>query len=250
MVHRIHRDSDHQVVAFDLNEDAVATAEGHGATGAGSLEDLVAQARGAAHGLDHGPVGRSDRETRRPARRAARRGRHDRRRRQLQLARRRRAAASELDERGHPLRRRRHLRRRLGPRGRLLHDGRRPRGVGRAARADPRRARPAGRLAPLRRRRRRALREDGPQRRRVRDDAGLRRGLRAHAQVAVPDRAQGGRGALEPRLGRPLVAVRAGRAGVRARRATTSRACAATSTTPARAAGRWPTRSTTTCRRR
>ena len=44
---------------------------------------------------------------------------------------------------------------------------------------DPRRARPAGRLAPLRPARRRPLREDGPQRRRVRDDAGLRRGLRA-----------------------------------------------------------------------
>jgi 6-phosphogluconate dehydrogenase len=41
MVHRIHRDSDHKVVAFDFNEDAVKTAEGVGATGAGSLEELV-----------------------------------------------------------------------------------------------------------------------------------------------------------------------------------------------------------------
>jgi 6-phosphogluconate dehydrogenase len=41
MVHRIHRDSDHQVVAFDFSEDAVQEAEGHGATGVGSLEDLV-----------------------------------------------------------------------------------------------------------------------------------------------------------------------------------------------------------------
>ena len=32
MVHRIHRDSDHQVVAFDFSEEAVSTAEGHGAT--------------------------------------------------------------------------------------------------------------------------------------------------------------------------------------------------------------------------
>ena len=32
MVHRIHRDSDHQVVAFDVSEDAVKEAEGHGAT--------------------------------------------------------------------------------------------------------------------------------------------------------------------------------------------------------------------------
>ena len=41
MVHRIHRDSDHQVVAFDYNEAAVSAAEGHGATGVHSLEDLV-----------------------------------------------------------------------------------------------------------------------------------------------------------------------------------------------------------------
>jgi 6-phosphogluconate dehydrogenase len=41
MVHRIHRDSDHQVVAFDYNETAVSAAEEHGATGVRSLEDLV-----------------------------------------------------------------------------------------------------------------------------------------------------------------------------------------------------------------
>jgi 6-phosphogluconate dehydrogenase len=43
MVHRIHRDSDHQVVAFDFSEEAVAAAEGHGATGAASLEDVVSK---------------------------------------------------------------------------------------------------------------------------------------------------------------------------------------------------------------
>jgi 6-phosphogluconate dehydrogenase len=43
MVHRIHRDSDHTVVAFDFNEDAVREAEGNGATGASSLEDLVSK---------------------------------------------------------------------------------------------------------------------------------------------------------------------------------------------------------------
>ena len=43
MVHRIHRDSEHQCVAFDFNADAVSTAEGHGATGASSLEDLVSK---------------------------------------------------------------------------------------------------------------------------------------------------------------------------------------------------------------
>ena len=43
MVHRIHRDSDNKVVAFDFSSDAVAAAEGHGATGASSLEDLVSK---------------------------------------------------------------------------------------------------------------------------------------------------------------------------------------------------------------
>jgi 6-phosphogluconate dehydrogenase len=43
MVHRIHRDSDHEVVAFDFSEEAVSEAEGHGAAGASSLEDLVAK---------------------------------------------------------------------------------------------------------------------------------------------------------------------------------------------------------------
>jgi 6-phosphogluconate dehydrogenase len=43
MVHRIHRDSDHQVVAFDFSDEAVSEAEGHGATGASSLEDLVSK---------------------------------------------------------------------------------------------------------------------------------------------------------------------------------------------------------------
>jgi 6-phosphogluconate dehydrogenase len=41
MVHRIHRDSDHTVVAFDPNPDAVSAAEGNGATGASSLQELV-----------------------------------------------------------------------------------------------------------------------------------------------------------------------------------------------------------------
>jgi 6-phosphogluconate dehydrogenase len=43
MVHRIHRDSDHTCVAFDFSEDAVREAEGHGASGATSLEELVRQ---------------------------------------------------------------------------------------------------------------------------------------------------------------------------------------------------------------
>jgi 6-phosphogluconate dehydrogenase len=41
MVHRIRRDSDHEVVAFDFDEKAVKAAEKVGATGAGSLRELV-----------------------------------------------------------------------------------------------------------------------------------------------------------------------------------------------------------------
>ena len=41
MVHRIRRDSEHEVVAFDFNAGAVKEAVGHGAAGARSLADLV-----------------------------------------------------------------------------------------------------------------------------------------------------------------------------------------------------------------
>ena len=43
MVHRIHRDSEHQCVVFDFDADAVGEAEGLGASGSSGLEDLVAQ---------------------------------------------------------------------------------------------------------------------------------------------------------------------------------------------------------------
>ena len=43
MVHRIHRDSDHTVVAFDFSDEAVKKTEEYGATGASSLEDLVSK---------------------------------------------------------------------------------------------------------------------------------------------------------------------------------------------------------------
>jgi 6-phosphogluconate dehydrogenase len=43
MVHRIRRDSDHEVVAFDFNEEAVQKAVENGGTGASSLEDLVSK---------------------------------------------------------------------------------------------------------------------------------------------------------------------------------------------------------------
>jgi len=43
MVHRIKRNSDHDVVAFDFSEEAVGKAQEAGAAGASSLEDLVSQ---------------------------------------------------------------------------------------------------------------------------------------------------------------------------------------------------------------
>jgi 6-phosphogluconate dehydrogenase len=45
MVHRIRRDSVHQVVAFDFDEQAVKQAVKHGAAGASSLKELVKQLR-------------------------------------------------------------------------------------------------------------------------------------------------------------------------------------------------------------
>ena len=77
---------------------------------------------------------------------AARAGRHRHRRRQLVLPR-RHPPRQGAQGRGHPLRRRRHQRRRVGPRARLLPDDRRRAGRRRAPRADLRGAR-AGRRAP------------------------------------------------------------------------------------------------------
>jgi 6-phosphogluconate dehydrogenase len=41
MVHRIQRDSDHECVVYDHHEENVSEAEGNGATGAATLEELV-----------------------------------------------------------------------------------------------------------------------------------------------------------------------------------------------------------------
>ena len=45
MVHRIRRDSDHEVVGYARSESSVQAAVRHGAAGAGSLRDLVRQLR-------------------------------------------------------------------------------------------------------------------------------------------------------------------------------------------------------------
>ena len=61
MVHRIHRDSDHQVVAFDFNEDAVSDGRGARRDRRVLARGPRVQARGAADGVDHGPGRRPDR---------------------------------------------------------------------------------------------------------------------------------------------------------------------------------------------
>ena len=246
MVHRIHRDSDHQVVAFDFSEDAVETAEGHGATGAGSLEDLVSKLEAPRTVWVMVPAGDPTEETVKKLGELLDEGDtivdggntnwHDDVRR-----------ASELDAIGiHYID--------VGTSGGVwglevgycMMVGGHEESV-RAARADPRHARPARRLAPLRRRGRGPLREDGPQRRGVRDHAGLRRGLRPDARSRASrstSRRSRGSGTAARSCARGCASWPSARS---TRRATTSRASAATSRTPARAAGRSSTRSTTTC---
>ena len=151
--------------------------------------------------------------------------------------------AAKLQGAGHPLRRRRHQRRRVRPGARLLPDGRRPdeavvatidpvlkthRARGRRDRADARPQRRSGArgagLPALRTVRRRALREDGPQRHRVRHHGRLRRGPEHPRQrrcrhpgsrALRRDRAAGGAGVLpvrhRHREGRRAVAPRVGR---------------------------------------
>ena len=257
MVHRIRRDSEHEVVAFDFDKKAVKQAVKHGASGADSLKILVKQLKPPRIVWIMVPAGEPTQQTRREARQAARPRRHDRRRRQLEVDR-RQAPLEGAEGQGHRIRRCRRLRRRVGPRSRLLHDGRRPAQGRQAAGADPRRARardqraePRGdrtpRLAALRPLGRRPLREDGPQRRRVRPDAGLRGGLRRVRQVRVRARQRRDRAPVGPGLGGALVAVRTGGTRLRSRRQRPGARSRATPRTPARAAGRSPTRPPTTC---
>ena len=89
MVHRIHRDSDHEVVAFDYNEAAVERRRGARRDRRALARGPRRRARDAADRLADGAVGRPDGADDRGARRAARAGRHDRRRRQHEVARRR-----------------------------------------------------------------------------------------------------------------------------------------------------------------
>ncbi len=71
MVHRIRRDSEHEVVAFDFDEKAVKQAVKNGASGARHPERPRQAASGAAHGVDHGSRRQADAGNRRQARQAA-----------------------------------------------------------------------------------------------------------------------------------------------------------------------------------
>ena len=190
----------HQCVVYDRDPAAVAKLAQDGAAGARDLEDLVGQLARAPRRLGDAAGRRADRRHRHRARRAAGARRHRHRRRQHLLPG-RHPPGEGAERQGHRLCRRRHLRRRLGPGARLLHDGRRRRGGRRAPRSDPRRPWRPGRAtsrAPAGPRGRdpraeqgyihagpggrRPLRQDGPQRHRVRPDAGLCRRLRHPAQ--------------------------------------------------------------------
>ncbi|HEV2075150.1 MAG TPA: decarboxylating 6-phosphogluconate dehydrogenase [Thermoleophilaceae bacterium] len=63
MVHRIHRDSDHRVVAFDTSSEAVEEAVSHGAAGAESLEELVDALERPRHVWVMVPAGDATRQT-------------------------------------------------------------------------------------------------------------------------------------------------------------------------------------------
>ena len=98
--------------------------EAEGATGADSLDELVAKLDKPRAVWVMVPAGQIAEQTVRDAGRAAGARRRDHRRRQLLLPRRHRARRRARRE-GDPLPRRRHQRRRLGPRARLLPDDRR-----------------------------------------------------------------------------------------------------------------------------
>ena len=222
LVRRLMRDG-HRCVVYDVNPGAVTSLEGEGAAGGTTLADFVAKldtpraiwimvpAAVVQPTLDQ-LVGLLERR------------RHRHRRRQLLLPRRHHPGQG-AEGVGHPLRRLRHERRRVGARPRLLPDDRRRGRRGRAprpdlqdhrarggqrradARADPHRRDGPGRLPALRAQRRGPLREDGPQRDRVRDDGGDRRGAEHHPprqrRQPAADRRRGDHPAARP-VGLPV----------------------------------------------
>ena len=153
-------------------------------TGTGTTQEFVQALERPRTIMTMVKAGPGGRRRDRGARAAARRGRHDRRRRQLALQ--GHPAPRQGDERARPaLPRRRRLRRRGGRAEGAEHHARRLARVLRRRRAHLHRDRRPGRrhaVLHLRRRRRRGpLREDGPQRHRVRGHPADRRGLRPAA---------------------------------------------------------------------
>ena len=189
IVRRLMRDG-HECVVYDVGPEVVAQLESEGATGSSSLDEFVQKLEKPRAAWVMIPAGITGKIVDDLAERMERRRHHHRRRQQL-LPRRHRPRKRPVGE-GHPLRRRRHERRRVRSRARLLPDDRR-RGRDRAtARSDlplacSRRGRcsadartkrernRAARLSALRASRRRPLREDGSQRDRVRRHGRVRR---------------------------------------------------------------------------
>ena len=124
MVRRLIK-AGHQCVVFDMSPKAVAELVKEKATGSASLADFVKKLEKPRAIWLMVPAAVVDKIDRRSAA-AARSRRHPDRRRQLLLHRRHPARQGARAE-GHPLCRRRHQRRRVGSRARLLHDDRRRR---------------------------------------------------------------------------------------------------------------------------
>ena len=155
MVRRLMRGG-HQCVVFDRSAEGVEELVKEKAVGAAVAGGFRQEADDAARGLADGAGRRRGRDARRSCCRCSSR-RHPHRRRQFLLHRRHPPRQGTRAE-GHPLRRRRHQRRRLGPGARLLHDDRRRDRNGEASRSDLQdaRARPRRHPAHARAARRRA----------------------------------------------------------------------------------------------
>ena len=125
----------HTTVVYDKDPKAVAAIAAEGAAGAGDAGRLRPQTREAARRLGDAAGRQDHRSDDRGSLEADGARRRHHRWRQHVLAGRRPPRQGAKGAR-HPLRRRRHFRRRVGHRARLLHDDRRRQGGGRSSRSD------------------------------------------------------------------------------------------------------------------